>query len=74
MSLLTQWLLCPLGHQDDPLKVVTGGRLSFECRRCGAEMYHPLKGQKFKARKVKASAKKGRLLRMAERHIREARG
>lgn len=50
-----------LGHEE-PIKVVSGKVLSFQCPRCQADMGRVLKGQKFKARKP---AKKLRVVRPA---------
>ncbi len=52
---------CLLGHATDPLTVVVGKAMHYECRRCQADLGPVLAGQKFKARRVKvkkqASAK-----------------
>lgn len=48
---------CLFGHAE-PIKVVDGKTLRFECPRCHADLGRPLKGQKFRARKVKPSPRR----------------
>jgi hypothetical protein len=43
---------CWWSHAD-PIKVVRGKLLSFECERCGADLGPVLPGQKFRGRKTK---------------------
>jgi hypothetical protein len=59
---------CFFGHADDPLKVVRGKALHFECRRCGQDLGIVLPKQKFKARKrVKPQTSASKVFRIALR-------
>jgi hypothetical protein len=64
------WLsACLFSHAPDPIKVVKGTVLHFECQRCLADLGPVLAGQRFRPRKVKKPSRKvqAQVLSLAER-------
>lgn len=58
-SWLTQLMSpCAFRGHEEPIKVVSGKTLSFQCPRCQVDLGRVLKGQKFRERKVKASPRR----------------
>ena len=55
---------CWFGHGSDPHRVIKGKTLHFQCEHCMADLGPVLKGQKFKARKVKVPKRPADVLRI----------
>lgn len=51
MRLRDLFSVCLFGHAEDPIKVLKGKRLHFECVRCHQDLGVILPKQKFKQRK-----------------------
>ena len=66
MTLRELWQGCIVSHAGDPLTVMHGKVMHYECRRCQGDLGPVLAGQKFKARRVKVKKQpSAKVLKMA---------